>query len=176
MRNHMERLAFIDETSLKTNMIKTSGWAPVGQRLIDHAPFGHWNTQTFIAALRYDRLDAPWVIKGAMNRDLFNAYVETQLAPTLGRGDVVILYNLSSHKSAYAAGVLKSIGAWFLFLPPYSPDLNPIEMAFAKLKAHLRRIKARTFESLITAVGDVCGLFNESECSNSFKAAEYVSD
>ncbi len=72
MRNHLERLAFIDETSLKTNMIKTSGWAPVGQRLIDYAPFGHWNTQTFIAALRYDRLDAPWVIKGAMNRDLFN--------------------------------------------------------------------------------------------------------
>lgn len=173
MRNHMERLAFIDETSLKTNMIKTSGWAPVGQRLIDHAPFGHWNTQTFIAALRYDRLDAPWVIKGAMNRDLFNAYVETQLAPTLGRGDVVILDNLSSHKSAYAAGVLKSIGAWFLFLPPYSPDLNPIEMAFSKLKALIRKAAARSYDALWQAVGHVCNLFSDEECYNFFKAAGY---
>ncbi len=118
MRKALERLAFIDETSLKTNMIKTTGWAPVGQRLVDHTPFGHWNTQTFIAALRHDRLDATWVIKGALNRDLFNAYVQTQLAPTLGRGDVVILDNLPTHKSAYAAEVLKSVGAWFLLLPP----------------------------------------------------------
>jgi len=173
MRNHLEKLAFIDETSLKTNMIKTSGWAPVGQRLIDHAPFGHWNTQTFIAALRYDRLDAPWVIKGAMNRDLFNAYVETQLAPTLRRGDVVILDNLSSHKSAYAAEVLKPIGAWFLFLPPYSPDLNPIEMAFSKLKALIRKAAARSYDALWQDVGHVCDLFSDEECYNFFKAAGY---
>ena len=144
MRNHLEKLAFIDETSLKTNMIKTTGWAPVGQRLIDHTPFGHWNTQTFIAALRHDRLDAPWVIKGAINRDLFNAYIETQLAPTLRRGDVVILDNLPAHKSIYAAEVLKSVGAGFLFLPPYSPDLNPIEMAFSKLKTLIRKAAARS--------------------------------
>jgi transposase len=135
MRNALERLAFIDETSVKTNMVKTTGWAPLGQRLRDHAPFGHWRTQTFVAALRHDRLDAPWVIDGAMNRDMFERYIETQLAPSLRPGDVVILDNLSSHKSPRAAELLKSVGAWFLFLPPYSPDLNPIEMAFSKLKA-----------------------------------------
>ena len=109
-------------SKLKTNMAKTTGWAPSGARLVDHAPFGHWKTQTFIAALRHDRLDAPWVISGAMNREFFDLYVETQLAPTLHKGDVVILDNLATHKSPKAAAVLKDIGAWFLFLPPYSPD------------------------------------------------------
>lgn len=123
MRNALERLAFIDETSVETNMVKTTGWAPVGARLPDHAPFGHWRTQTFVAALRHDRLDAPWVIDGAMNREWFERYVATQLVPTLRRGDVVILDNLSSHKSPRAADALREIGAWFLFLPPYSPDL-----------------------------------------------------
>ncbi len=173
MRKALERLVFIDETSLNTKLVKTTGWAPVGQRLIDHAPFGHWHTQTFIAALRCDGLTAPWVIKGAINRDLFNAYVETQLAPTLKQGDVVILDNLSSHKSAYAAEVLKSLGAWFLFLPPYSPDLNPIEMAFAKLKALIRKAAARSYEALWKAVGAVCDLFSDEECYNYFKAAGY---
>ena len=154
-------------------MIKTTGWAPRGQRLVDRAPFGHWNPQTFIAALRCDRLDAPWVIKGAMNRDLFNAYVETQLAPTLGCGDVVILDNLSSHKSAYAAEVLKSIGAWFLFLPPYSPDLNPIEMAFCKLKTLIRKVAARSYDALWQAMGKVCDLFSDEECYKYFNAAGY---
>lgn len=125
MASHLERLMFVDETSLKTNMVKTTGWAPRGARLVDHAPFGHWRTQTFIAALRNDRLDAPWVIDGAMNGEMFDLHVETQLAPVLGTGDVVILDNLSSHKSPKAAQTLKEIGAWFLFLPPYSPDLNP---------------------------------------------------
>jgi hypothetical protein len=125
MRRALERLVFIDETSLKTNMVKTTGWAPVGDRLVDHAPFGHWRTQTFVAALRHDRIDAPWVIDGAINRATFDSYVETQLAPTLRRGDVVILDNLSSHKSPRAADSLRDVGAWFLFLPPYSPDLNP---------------------------------------------------
>ncbi len=176
MRKALERLAFIDETSLNTKLVKTTGWAPVGQRLIDHAPFGHWHTQTFIAALRCDGLTAPWVIKGAINRDLFNAYVETQLAPTLKRGDVVILDNLSSHKSAAAAEVLKSIGAWFLFLPSYSPDLNPIEMAFAKLKALIRKATARSYDALWQAVGAVCDLFSDEECYNYFKAAGYEAD
>ena len=176
MRSHLERLVFIDETSLKTNMIKTTGWAPVGQRLVDHTPFGHWNTQTFIAALRHDRLDAPRVIKGAMNRDLFNVYVETQLAPTLRRGDVVILDNLSSHKSSYAADVLNSIGAWFLFLPPYSPDLNPIEMAFSTLKTLIRKAAARSYDALWQAAGHVCDLFSDAECYNYFNAAGYETD
>ncbi len=176
MRKALERLIFIDETSLNTKLVKTTGWAPVGQRLIDYAPFGHWHTQTFIAALRCDGLTAPWVIKGAINRDLFNAYVETQLAPTLKRGEVVILDNLSSHKSAYAAEVLKSIGAWFLFLPSYSPDLNPIEMAFAKLKALIRKAAARSYDALWKAVGAVCDLFSDEECYNYFKAAGYEAD
>ena len=111
---------------------------PCGARLVDHAPFGHWQTQTFIAALRHDRLDAPWVIGGAINREFFDLYVETQLAPTLQKGDVIVLDNLSTHKSPKATALLKDIGAWFLFLPPYSPDLNPIEMAFAKLKTVCR--------------------------------------
>jgi transposase len=176
MASHLERLAFIDETSLKTNMVKTTGWAPRGARLVDHAPFGHWRTQTFIAALRHDRIDAPWVINGAMNGEMFDLYVETQLAPALGVGDVVILDNLSSHKSPKAAQTLRNIGAWFLFLPPYSPDLNPIEMAFSKLKALIRKAAARTYEQLWQAVGHVCDLFTDEECYNFFKAAGYEAD
>ncbi len=170
---HLERLAFIDETSVKTNMAKTTGWAPRGLRLVDHAPFGHWRTQTFIGALRHDRPDAPWVIDGAMNGEMFDRYVETQLAPTLRAGDVVILDNLSSHKCPGAAQTLREIGAWFLFLPPYSPDLNPIEMAFSKLKALIRKAAARTYDELWQAVGRVCDLFSDEECYNFFKAAGY---
>ena len=141
-----------------------------------HAPFGNRNTRTFIAALRHDGLTAPWVINGAVNRDLFEAYVETQLAPTLEPGDVVILDNLSSHKSEKAKAIVKERGAWFVFLPPYSPDLNPIELAFSKLKAHLRRIKARTIDDLVRAVGDICSLYTPEECMNYFKHAGYASD
>jgi transposase len=176
MRNMLARLAFIDETSLKTNMAKTSGWSPCGARLVDHAPFGHWQTQTFIAALRHDRLDAPWVIGGPINREFFDLYVETQLAPTLHKGDVVILDNLATHRSPKAAAILKDIGAWFLFLPPYSPDLNPIEMAFAKLKTLIRKAAARTYDQLWQAVGQVCNLFKDEECYNFFKAAGYETD
>ena len=135
MANHLERMAFIDETSVKTNMAKTTGWAPCGQRLVDHAPFGHWRTQTFIGALRHDRLDAPWVIDGAMNAEMFALYIETQLGPTLREGDVVILDNLSSHKAPAAAASLRAIGAWFIlgrnrpldafFLPRIPAALQP---------------------------------------------------
>jgi len=133
MANHLYRLAFIDETSLKTNMAKTTGWAPCGQRLVDNAPFGHWRTQTFIGALRHVRLDAPWVIDGAMNGEMFTLYTQTQLVPTLQKGDVVILDNLSSHKALAAAEALRAIGAWFLFLPPYSPDLNPTSRCMLRI-------------------------------------------
>lgn len=133
---------FIDETGTTTKMTRLRGRARRGQRLRMKAPFGHWGTQTFIAALRHDGLTAPWVIDAPMNRRIFEAYVETQLAPTLKPGDMVILDNLSSHKSEKAKAILKQRGAWFLYLPPYSPDLNPIEMAFAKLKSHLRKAKA----------------------------------
>ncbi|HKX77606.1 MAG TPA: transposase, partial [Novosphingobium sp.] len=121
-----------------------AGSGPQGTAPEDEGTFGHWGTQTFIAALRHDGLTAPWVIDRPMNRHIFETYVETQLAPTLKKGDMVILDNLSSHKSDKASAILKARGAWFLYLPPYSPDLNPIEMAFAKLKAHLRKAKART--------------------------------
>lgn len=176
MRDHLERLVFIDETSLKTNMTKTHGWAPVGDRLIDHAPAGRWNTQTFIAGLRHDRIDATGIINGAMDKDMFDLWVEGILAPTLRPGDVVILDNLPAHRSTTAAGLLREIGAWFLYLPKYSPDLNPIEMAFSKLKALIRKAAARTYDELWHTVGNVCNLFTPQECHNFFLAAGYQSD
>ena len=176
MRRHPGRLVFIDETSVNTKMTRPRGRARGGKRLKASAPFGKWGTQTFIAGLRYDALTAPWVIPGAMDREAFNIYIETQLAPTLKPGDVVILDNLSVHKSANAEAAVQAKGAWMLFLPQYSPDLNPIEMAFSKLKAHLRKAAARTFDALIEAIGDICNLYNPQECRNYFKTAGYVSD
>ena len=153
MRQRVHRLVFLDETGTTTKMTRLRGRARRGARLKAHAPFGHWATQTFIAGLRCDGLTAPWVVDQPMNRQIFDIYVETQLAPTLQSGDVVILDNLPSHKSAKAEAVLKQRGAWFLFLPPYSPDLNPIEMAFAKLKAHLRRIASAPTRDRFSAWG-----------------------
>lgn len=170
------RLVFIDETAVKTNMCRLRGRSLCGTRLKASAPFGKWGTQTFIAGLRCGALTAPWIIEGAMNRAAFDIYVETQLAPTLAPGDVVILDNLSVHHSQRAADALAARGAWFLFLPKYSPDLNPIEMAFSKLKAHLRAAAARTFEDLTKAIGDICALFAPNECWNYFKAANYVAE
>jgi transposase len=174
MRDDPHRLVFIDETSTTTKMTRLRGRSRRGIRLKATAPFGHWGSQTFIAGLRCDRLIAPWVLNGPMNRLAFDAYIETQLAPELSPGDVVILDNLSSHKSARAAEILKTKGAWFLFLPPYSPDLNPIEMAFSKLKAHLRKAKARTIDALWRAIGDICDLYGEDECWNYFNAMGYA--
>ncbi len=134
LANMLERLVFIDETSLKTNLVKTIGWSPVGTRLIDHAPFAHWHTQTFVAGLAQDGLIAPWVLDGPMNRASFEAYVTHQLAPALRPGQIVVADNLSSHKSGPALALLRAQGNDLIFLPPYSPDLNPIEMAFSKLK------------------------------------------
>ncbi len=145
MRERVRRLVFIDETSVKSNMTRLRGRSAVGERLFGTAPFGRWQTQTFIAGLTCDALVAPWVLEGAMDRAAFDIYIETQLAPALSPGTVVILDNLSTHKGPKAAELLSSRGCWMLFLPAYSPDLNPIEMAFSKLKAHLRRIGARTY-------------------------------
>jgi transposase len=175
MQMQPARLVFIDETSVTTKMTRLRGRSPCGERLAAEAPFG-WSTQTFIAGLRCGELTAPWILNGAMDRRAFDVYIETQLAPTLQRGDIVILDNLSVHKSARAAEILKQHGAWFLFLPQYSPDLNPIEMAFSKLKAHLRAAAARTFDDLCTALGDICDLFEPQECWNFFKAAGYASN
>jgi transposase len=176
MRLEPNRLVFIDETSTNTKMTRLRGRSPCGERLKASAPFGKWGTQTFIAGLRRWGLTAPWIIDGPINRAVFDTYIETQLAPTLQRGDVVILDNLAAHRRAAAAECLKAKGAWFLFLPPYSPDLNPIEMAFSKLKAHLRAKAARTYDELWKAVGDICDLFDRSDCWNYFKAMGYASD
>lgn len=176
MRRQPSRLVFIDETSVNTKMTRLRERARKGSRLKASAPFGKWGTQTFIAGLRHDGLTAPWVIPGAMDREAFNIYIETQLAPTLKPGDVVILDNLSVHKSAKAEAAVRAQGAWMLFLPQYSPDLNPIEMAFAKLKAHLRKAAARTFDTLIDTIGDICSLYQPTECWNYFTKAGYGSN
>ena len=167
------RLVFLDETGTSTKMTRLRGRCPKGQRLSAKAPFGHWLTQTFVAGLRSSGLTAPWVIDGPMTRQIFETYVETQLAPTLLKGDVVILDNLSAHKSEKATQCLKQKGAWFLFLPPYSPDLNPIEQAFSQIKAHLRKAEARTIEALWRAIGDICDLVEPEACRNYFAAAGY---
>lgn len=173
MRREPHRLVFIDETGTTTKMTRPRGRCPKGQRLHSTAPFGHWKTQTFIAGLRCHGLTAPFVVDAPMNRDIFEAYVETQLAPTLSKGDVVIMDNLPAHKSAKAEQLIRAKGAWILFLPPYSPDLNPIEMAFAKLKAHLRARSVRSIDALWQAIGQICDLFEPAECKNYFTAAGY---
>ena len=137
---HPDRVVFIiDETSVKTNLTRQRGWAPCGNRLIMDAPFGSWGTQTFIAGLSAGAMIAPWVIKGAMDGAAFAASIENVLVPELSPGTVVILDNLATHKNAQAAKAMRKAGCWFLFLPLYSPDLNPIEMAFSKLNANMRR-------------------------------------
>ena len=173
MRLEPERLVFIDETGTTTKMTRLRGRCLKGQRLRSKAPFGHWKTQTFVAGLRCHGLTAPFVVDQPMNRRIFETYVETQLAPTLQRGDVVIMDNLSSHKGSKVEDAIRARGAGILFLPPYSPDLNPIEMAFAKLKAHLRARAIRTIDGLWQAIGDICQLFTPEECRNYFNAAGY---
>jgi transposase len=173
MRLKAHKLVFVDETGTTTKMTRRYGRCRKGQRLKAKAPFGHWNSQTFVAGLRCHGLTAPWVIDRPMNRSIFETYVETQLAPTLSKGDVVILDNLAAHKSPRAEQAIRATGAWLLFLPAYSPDLNPIEMAFAKLKAHLRKRAIRTIDALWHAIGDICDLFSPVECRNYFKAAGY---
>ena len=158
MAKMLERFVFIDETSLKTNLVKTTGWAPVGARLIDHAPFGHLHTQTFIAGLGCDGLVAPWVLDGPMNRDSFETYVLPKLAPALRHGPIVIADNLSSDKSERVLDLLRTQGNDLIFLPPYSTDLNPIEMAFSKLKILIQKAAARTYQALWGTVGAVCDL------------------
>ena len=175
MREQPHRLVFLDETFVNTKMVRRRGRSPKGTRLRAAAPFGHWGTHTFIAGLRCHGLSAPWVIDGPITSKASEAYIETQLAPTLSKGDVVVLDNLAVHKSAKAAVCLKQRGAWFLFLPAYSPDLNPIEQAFAKLKAHLRKAGARTFDALWRAIGGICDLFEPQECWNYLQAAGYAS-
>jgi transposase len=160
------RLVFIDETWVKTDMTPLRGWGPRGRRLKAYAPHGHWKTLTFIAALRHDRIDAPWVIDGPINGELFRLYVETVLAPTLSQGDIVIMDSLSSHKNKAARSAIRAKGAHLIFLPPYSPDLNPIEQVFAKLKHMMRKAQPRDVESTWRKVGKLLDLFEPAECAN----------
>lgn len=141
----LPRLVFIDETSTNTKLTKRTGCAPCGERYRAHAPIGAWKTQTFIAGLRCHGMTAPWIVNNPMNNRIFEIYVETQPAPTLAAGDIVVLDNVAFHKSERAEGFIKQRGAWLLFLPPCSPDLNPIEMACSMLKALLRKHAARNF-------------------------------
>lgn len=160
------RLVFLDETWTKTNMTRLRGRAPRGQRLVAAVPHGHWKTSTFVAALRHDRMDAPAVLDGAMNGEAFRAYVEQFLAPTLAPGEIVLADNLGSHKVAGVREAIAARGASLVFLPAYSPDLNPIEKAFAKLKALLRKAAPRTRETLWNTIGGSVGRFSPSECRN----------
>ena len=150
------------------------GWAPKGQRVIDYVPHGHWKTTTFVAALRHDGLTAPLVVDGAINGEIFLAYVQQQLVPTLHKGDIVVLDNLSSHKVVGVRKAIESVGAKILYLPPYSPDLNPIEMVFSKLKTLVRKAKMRTMETLWKKLGELCDRFPPQECKNYFRHAGYT--
>ena len=169
-----ERLVFIDETSTKTNMEPLRGWSPLGARLVAKVPNSHWKTSTFIAALRCDRIEAPWLLDGPVNAAAFKTYVEKVLAPTLRPGDLVIMDNLSSHKGKAIRQAIRKAGAKLFFLPKYSPDLNPIEQVFAKLKHLLRKAAARTIETLTAAVGELLGAFTAEECSNYFVKSGYA--
>jgi transposase len=169
-----ERLVFIDETWTKTNMAPLRGWATRGLRLPAKVPYGHWNTTTFLAALRCDRIDAPWLLEGPIDGESFQIYVEKVLLPTLRPGDIVIMDNLGSHKRTAVRRLIRSVGAKLIFLPKYSPDLNPIEQVFAKLKHLLRKAAARTVEAVCAAIGQLLGSFTPNECANYFKNAGYV--
>jgi transposase len=170
-----ERLVFIDETWTKTNMTRTHGWWRRGEPLKAKVPHGHWRTTTFLAALRNNAVTAPLVLDGPINGETFRAYVEQVLVPTLHPGDVVVMDNLGSHKGAEVRRLLRAVGARLLFLPPYSPDLNPIEQAFAKLKTLLRKADERTLEGMWSRIGKLLDRFTPTECANYFRNAGYVS-
>jgi len=168
-------LVFIDETWTKTNMTRLRGWAPRGRRLVAKVPQGRWRTLTFLAALRQDQIAAPCVIDGPINGESFLAYVEQVLVPALQPGDIVIIDNLGSHKGKAVRHAIRSAGAKLFFLPPYSPDLNPIEQAFAKLKTLLRKAAERTVEDTWKRIGALLQAFTSQECANYLKNAGYAS-
>jgi transposase len=168
------QLVFIDETWATTNMTRLRGRCPRGQRLVSAVPHGHWKTSTFVAALRTTGPTAPLVLDGAMNGEAFRAYVDQILVPTLAPGDIVIMDNLASHKVAGIREAIEACGARLLYLPPYSPDLNPIEQSFSKLKALVRKEAARTREALWNAIGRFLPRFPPKECANYFADAGYA--
>jgi transposase len=167
------RLVFIDETWTKTNMAPLRGWAPCGQRLKAKVPYGHWKTMTFLAALRHDRIEAPWLLDGPINGERFLIYVEKILVPTLSPGDIVIMDNLGSHKGTAIRRAIRTAGAKLFLLPKYSPDLNPIEQVFAKLKHLLRKAAARTVDAVVAAIGRLLDTYTPAECLNYFRNSGY---
>ena len=169
------RLVFIDETWAKTNMTRRHGWARRGQPLHGKAPHGRWTTMTFLAALRHDRLTAPCLFDGPLNGQSFLAWVHQALLPTLNNGDVVIMDNLGSHKGIAVRKALRTVGAKLFFLPPYSPDLNPIEQVFAKLKALLRKAEPRTVDATTISLQHILTSFAPAECAAYLKNAGYAS-
>jgi transposase len=167
------RLVFIDETWAKTNMTRTHGYAQRGERLVGAAPHGHWHTTTFVGALTTRGFIAPMVVDGAINGAVFQAYVDQVLVPELRRGDVVVMDNLGSHTTAGVRAAIERAGCRLLYLPPYSPDLNPIENAFARLKALLRQAAERTVDRLWAAIGRLLDRFTRRECRNYFRHCGY---
>ncbi len=169
------RLVFIDETWIKTNMAPLRGWGIKGERLRGFTPHGHWRTMTFLGALRCDRLTAPCVFDGPINGESFRAWVEQQLVPVLKRGDIVVMDNLGSHKSTAVRQLVRKAGARLWYLPPYSPDLNPIEQVFAKIKHWMRVAQKRTIDETCDHIGHLVGTVLSDECSNYFVNAGYAS-
>lgn len=167
------RLVFIDETAVTTKMVRHYGRAPRGERLVGSVPHGHWKTLTYVAALRVDGLTASFVLDGAMNGTYFLAYVEQILVPTLRKGDIVFADNLPAHKVAGVPQAIEAVGAMFRLLPAYSPDLNPIEQVFSKLKAVLRKGAARTVTRLLRLIGRLTKTLAPEECANYFRHAGY---
>jgi transposase len=169
------RLVFIDETAVSTNMARLRGRAPRGARLIGRVPHGYWKTITFVAALRHDRMVAPFVVDGAMNSEMFLAYVEQGLVPTLKPKDIVVMDNLQAHKAAGVRQAIKTARATLRYLPKYSPDLNPIEMPFSKFKTFLRKAAERTVPRLCRAIGAFVPSVGAQECANYLRHAGYAS-
>lgn len=170
----IKKLVFLDETGAATNMTRTHGRAPKGERCVASVPHGHWKTTTFIAGLRYRSITAPMVLDGPMDGAAFLAYVQEFLCPTLAPGDIVIADNLPSHKVAGVKEAIGAKGATLRYLPPYSPDLNPIEKMFSKLKALLRKAAKRTVSDLWDEIGRLLDAFSQSECENYFASSGYV--
>lgn len=168
------RLVFLDETGANTKMTRRYGRAPVGERVVGAVPHGHWKTTTFVAALRADGLVAPMVLDGAMNGDVFVAYAEQVLAPALRTGDIVVMDNLSSHKRVAAVRAIERAGGPVVYLPPYSPDYNPIELAFAKIKSRLRAAELRTVDRIEAFFGRVHDEFGPDECRNYLRHCGYA--
>src|SRR5262245_9935091 len=162
------RLVFIDETAVSTNLVRLRGRAPRGVRLIGQVPLGEWETVTFVAALRHDKMTAPMVVKGTMNGEMFRAYVEQCLAPTLKRNDIVVMDNFAAHKVPGIGEAIEKAGATLRYLPKYSPDLNPIELPYSKFKEYLRKVAQRTVRGLYRTIRAFLPQLSAQECANYF--------